>query len=75
MLFVKKLNQNQIVIVDKLYEKLYLLFKRELKSLNIGYQYNKSRINEMMDIVNAIDYIKYGQLSRREIIKIIKRYE
>ncbi|MBO7211692.1 MAG: hypothetical protein J6V44_11910 [Methanobrevibacter sp.] len=47
----------------------------ELKDLNIGHQHNKSRMQDLMDIANAIDYIKNAQLSRKDIIKIIKHYE
>ena len=61
--------------MEKLYKKLYTLFLSELNDLRIGYAYNKLRMQEMMNILNAIDYIKHRQLSRKEIIKIIKHYE
>lgn len=61
--------------MEKLYNKLYALLLSELKDLNIGHPHNKSRMQDLMDIANAIDYIKYGQLSRKDIIKIIKHYE
>lgn len=41
----------------------------------MGYVFNRSRLNEMNDLINAIDYIKYGGPSRSEIIKILKHYE
>jgi hypothetical protein len=61
--------------VDELNFKLYKLFSLELVDLNIGYSFNSSRISKMMDLVNAIDYIKNGDPSRNDIIKILKRYE
>jgi hypothetical protein len=66
---------NQIVIVDKLYKKLCNLFYAELNNLKIGCQYDKERMRKMMDIINAIDCIHNGHLSRNEIIKTIKHYE
>lgn len=67
--------QNQTVIVDKLYNNLYSLFLTELNNLKMGNKYNDSRMQYMMDIINAIDHIKNGKLSRKEIIKILKYYE
>lgn len=61
--------------MDKLYNNLYNLFLNELSNLKIGNMYNNSQMQRMMDIVNAIDYIKNGKLSRKEIIKILKYYE
>ena len=61
--------------MDKLYTNLYSLFLAELNDLKIGKTYNDSRMQYMMDIINAIDYIKNGKLSRKEIIKILKYYE
>ena len=63
------------MVVEKLYNKLYKLFIRELSDLQIGRTYNISRLNELIDIINAIDYINHGHLSRKEIIKILKHYE
>ena len=64
-----------LAVVKNLYFKLYKLFSAHLLELNIGYDYNQHKIAEMMDIVNAIDYIVHEDLPRNEIIKIIKRYE
>ena len=61
--------------MDKLYTTLYGLFLNELNDLKIGSTYNNSRMQHMMDIINAIEYIKHGKLSRKEIIKILKYYE
>lgn len=66
---------NLIAAVEILYFKLYDLFSKELLNLNIGYSHNESVLSEMMDIVNAIDYINHGNPSKADIIKIIKRYE
>jgi hypothetical protein len=61
--------------VDKLYNNLHHLFLKELNDLKIGNVYNYSRMQHMIDIVNAIDYVKNSKLSRNEIIKILKYYE
>lgn len=60
--------------VNKLYQKLYYMFKTELLNLNIGYDYNRSSLEQMIDIINAIDLLK-TQLPREESLKIIKLYE
>lgn len=68
------LNLVLIAAVEELYIKLYQLFSKELGGLNIGYEFNKSRLREMMDLVNAIDYIQHSNPDRREIIKIVSYY-
>lgn len=57
--------------MDLLNSKLYQLFVQELMNLNIGYELNKLRISRMIDIIQAIDYIQYGDPSKREIKQII----
>lgn len=68
------LNLVLIAAVEELYIKLYQLFSKELEGLNIGYEFNKSRLREMMGLVNAIDYIQHSNPDRREIIRIISYY-
>ena len=68
------LNLVSIAAVEELYIKLYQLFSNELEGLNIGYEFNKNRLREMMDLVNAIDYIQHSNPDRREIIKIVSYY-
>lgn len=41
--------------MDKLYQELYLIYSQELLNLNIGYSYDTSVLNKMMDIVGAIN--------------------
>ena len=43
--------------------------------MNIGYDMSISNIRKMMDLVNAIDYIKRFTPSDDEIIKIVQFYE
>lgn len=42
--------------------------------MNIGYDYNLTKLCEMMDLVQAIDYIQNGNPTKKEIIKIINYY-
>lgn len=44
--------------MDKLYKELYMLYSNELMNLNIGYSYNQSNLNKMMDIVSSINYMQ-----------------
>lgn len=63
-----------IVDVDLLNIKLYQLFVAELMEQNIGYSYNRTRLQQIMDIVQMIDYIQNGNPSKKEIQKIINIY-
>lgn len=63
-----------IVDVDLLNTKLYQLFVVQLMEQNIGYDYNRARLQQMIDIVQMIDYIQNGNPSKREIQKIINIY-
>lgn len=64
----------QIVVVEQLYIKLYKIFSEELMKMNIGYDFNISKLQYMLDLVNSIDYIQNGNPSRKEIIKIMQYY-
>lgn len=61
--------------MDLLNNRLYQLFVLELMNLNIGYEMSKSRISNMVDIIQAIDYIQNGDASKKEIQKLINIYE
>jgi hypothetical protein len=63
-----------IVDVDILNIKLYQLFVVQLMEQNIGYNYNRVRLQQMIDIVQMIDYIQNGNPSKKEIQKIINIY-
>nr|DAR12659.1 MAG TPA: hypothetical protein [Crassvirales sp.] len=60
--------------MDKLYETLYLLFSTELVNLNIGYPLNRNKLNKMIDIIGAIEYIKNIDSNQEDIINIINYY-
>lgn len=60
--------------MDKLYETLYLLFSTELVNLNIGYPLNINKLNKMIDIIGAIEYIKNIDSNQEDIINIINYY-
>jgi hypothetical protein len=61
--------------VDILYRKLYEVFKKELIKLNIGYEFDRSTLSYMNDLVNAIDFLNNGNPTNTEAITIIRRYE
>lgn len=63
-----------IVVVEILNNLLYKLFALELLNMNIGYNLNISNVHKMIDIVNAIDYIKRSKPEDSEIIKIVEYY-
>lgn len=60
--------------MDKLYETLYLLFSTELVNLNIGYPLNRNKLNKMIDIIGAIEYIRNIDSNQEDIINIINYY-
>lgn len=43
-----------VVVMNRLYEELYLLYSNELLNLNIGYDFNKLTIQKMMNIIGDI---------------------
>lgn len=59
----------------ELYKLLYETYIKELHRVNIGYTLNHDKLVLMFDIMNAIDYIKYGNPQLSEIHKIIQYYE
>lgn len=59
--------------MDKLYKELYMLYSNELMNLNIGYSYNQSNLNKMMDIVSSINYIQQCPFTEDDL-KYIKVY-
>lgn len=61
--------------MEILYNRLYRLFITELINLNIGHDFNKSKLFEMNELINSIDFIENGDPSSGEIIKIIQYYE
>lgn len=60
--------------MEKLYIKLYKIFSSELLNMNIGYDYDLDKLQEMLDLVQAIDYIQNGNPNKKEIIKILNYY-
>ena len=62
-----------VVAMDKLYKELYMLYSNELMNLNIGYSYNQSNLNKMMDIVSSINYMQQCPFAEDDL-KYIKVY-
>ena len=61
--------------MDNLLKKLMKLYLQELINVNIGYTNNPKSLELMWELMNAIDLIKYGNLTRSEFLKIITYYE
>ena len=62
-----------VIAMDKLYKELYMLYSNELMNLNIGYSYNQSNLNKMMDIVSSINYMQQCPFIEDDL-KYIKVY-
>lgn len=60
--------------MDKLYKTLYILYSTELVNLNIGYSLDRKKLNQMIDIIGAIEYIKNTNNDQEDIINIINYY-
>lgn len=67
--------QNQTVIVEILINKLLNLYNLELNDLQIGYNYNKERLDNIKDLIHIINYIQTVHSSRKELLKIVRYYE
>ena len=62
-----------VIAMDKLDKELYMLYSNELMNLNIGYSYNQSNLNKMMDIVSSINYMQQCPFTVDDL-KYIKVY-
>lgn len=62
-----------VIAMDKLYKELYMIYSKELMNLNIGYSYNQSNLNKMMDIVSSINYMQQYSFTEDDL-KYIKVY-
>lgn len=61
--------------MEQLYNIFLNVYLSELEKLKFGYTYNKSTLKFLDDLMNAIDYIENGDVSRNEYFKIIQYYE
>lgn len=61
--------------MEELNAKLFRLLKDELRSLNMGHSYNKKRLAVMKGLCHLIAYLKYADLQKNEIKKIVNIYE
>lgn len=60
--------------MERLYKKIYELYTAELNDLLIGYQYNEARLNQIIDLIALIWYLKQSSTSNKEAIKLIEQY-
>lgn len=63
-----------VVAVGNLYGILYELFTKELLNMNIGYSFNNQNLEKMTTLIQVINLIEHGNLSSKEIIKLIEYY-
>ena len=61
--------------MEIIYKQLYIAFRDELLRLNIGYEFDKKALCYMNDLINALDYLKFGNPTNRDAITIIKKYD
>lgn len=61
--------------MEIIYKQLYLAFRDELLRLNIGYSFDKKALCYMNDLINALDYLEFGNPTNRDAITIIKKYD
>ena len=61
--------------MEIIYKQLYIAFRDELLRLNIGYEFDKKALYYMNDLINALDYLKFGNPTNRDAITIIKKYD
>ena len=61
--------------MEIIYKQLYIAFRDELLRLNIGYEFDKKVLCYMNDLINALDYLKFGNPTNRDAITIIKKYD
>lgn len=60
--------------METMYNLLERIYNQEYNRLILGYPYSDN-LELMSDIINAIDLIRCGNLTKDEIIKIIQYYE
>ena len=61
--------------MKNLYEKLLADYEVLLNDIGIGYPLKESMVSPLFDLVQVIDCIRFKRLSRKEINKIISKYE
>lgn len=61
--------------MEKINERLYDLFMKELEELELGHGYNYKRLSYMRATVTMLLYLRYAVLSNEEILRILASYE
>ena len=61
--------------MEQLYNIFFYFFISELEKLKFGYTYDKPTLKFLDDLMNTIDYIENGDISRNDYFKIIQYYE
>ena len=61
--------------MEIIYKQLYIAFRDELLRLNMGYEFDKKVLCYINDLINALDYLKFGNPTNRDAITIIKKYD
>lgn len=61
--------------MEQLYNIFLNVYLSELEKLKLGYTYDKQTLKFLDDLMNTIDYIENGDISRNDYFKIIQYYE
>ena len=61
--------------MEQLYNIFLNVYLSELEKLKFGYTYDKQTLKYLDDLMNTIDYIENGDISRNDYFKIIQYYE
>lgn len=61
--------------MEQLYNIFLNVYLSELEKLKFGDTYDKQTLKFLDDLMNTIDYIENGDISRNDYFKIIQYYE
>lgn len=61
--------------MEQLYNIFLNVYLSELEKLKFGCTYDKQTLKFLDDLMNTIDYIENGDISRNDYFKIIQYYE
>lgn len=61
--------------MDDIFEKLYNLYELLLEKLYIGYSLQKQDFEDIWELIQLLDFIKFGDATEDEMLWIADKYE